>query len=99
VDDSTLVVTNDSAGDRYVATLDGDEAGYAAYRTSGDVVTFTHTEVDERFEGHGIGSRLARYALDDVRERNLRVRPLCPFIARFIGEHAEYADLVVQSPQ
>jgi predicted GNAT family acetyltransferase len=95
MDDTTLSVRNDTAGERYVATLDGDDAGFAAYRISGDVVTFTHTEVDERFEGRGVGSRLARAALDDVREQGKRVRPLCPFIARFIREHDEYADLVV----
>jgi predicted GNAT family acetyltransferase len=97
MDEPTLAVEDDPAGDRYVATLDGDVAGYAAYRINGDVITFTHTEVDERFGGHGVGSRLARAALDDVRERGMQVRPLCPFIARYIREHAEYADLVVHS--
>ncbi len=95
MDDTTLSVRNDTAGERYVATLDGDDAGFAAYRVNGDVVTFTHTEVDERFEGRGVGSRLARAALDDVREQGKRVRPLCPFIARYIREHDGYADLVV----
>ena len=75
-------------------SLDGDEAGFAAYQVNGDIVTFTHTEVDDRFEGHGVGSRLARAALDDVREQGKQVRPLCPFIARYIREHDEYADLV-----
>jgi uncharacterized protein len=95
MDDQTLAVRHDTAGERYVAILDGDEAGFAAYRVSGDVVTFTHTEVDERFEGHGIGSHLAQAALDDVRKQGKRVRPLCPFIARYIREHGDYADLVV----
>jgi predicted GNAT family acetyltransferase len=94
MDEQTVSVTNDEAGSRYVATLDGEEAGFAAYRVGNDVVTFTHTEVDDRFEGRGVGSRLARAALDDVREQGKRVRPLCPFIARYIREHDEYADLV-----
>lgn len=98
MDDPTLVVTDHPDDDRYVANLDGQEAGYAAYAINGNVITFIHTEVDDRFEGHGIGSRLARTALDDARERGMRVRPLCPFIARYIREHAEYADLVVRSP-
>jgi predicted GNAT family acetyltransferase len=96
MDEQTLSVRDDTAGNRYVATLDGDEAGFSAYRVSGDVVTFTHTEVGERFEGRGIGSQLARAALDDVRRQGKRVRPLCPFIARYIREHDEYADLVGQ---
>jgi uncharacterized protein len=37
---------------------------------------------------------LARFALDDARARGLRVRPDCPFVARFIRAHPEYQDLV-----
>ena len=48
-----------------------------------------------RFEGQGLGARLARFALDDARERGLRVVPLCPFIAAFVKRHPEYQDLVV----
>ena len=44
------------------------------------VITFTHTEVDDAYEGQGLGGTLARYALDDARARGLEVRPLCPFI-------------------
>jgi predicted GNAT family acetyltransferase len=32
--------------------------------------------------------------LDDARARDLRVRPDCPFLAQYIDEHPEYADLV-----
>ena len=96
MDEQTVSVRNDEAGERYVVSLDGEDAGFAAYRIHGDIVTFTHTEVDDRFEGRGLGSRLARAALADVRERGLRVRPLCPFIARYIRDHDEYADLVVR---
>ena len=54
------------------------------------------TEVYESYEGLGLGSRLARAALDDARARGLKVMPLCPFIAGFIERHLdEYRDLVV----
>ena len=50
--------------------------------------------VDPAFEGRGIGSQLATFALDDARARGLAVVPRCPFFAAFIGRHPEYADLV-----
>jgi predicted GNAT family acetyltransferase len=53
-----------------------------------------HTEVDERFEGHGLGGRLVSGALDDVRARGLHAAPLCPFVATYVQEHPEYAQLV-----
>jgi predicted GNAT family acetyltransferase len=37
---------------------------------------------------------VAAAALDDARERGLEVVPLCPFIARYIQRHPEYADSV-----
>jgi predicted GNAT family acetyltransferase len=52
------------------------------------------TEVPEALEGQGIGSALARGALDDVRAQGLQVIPLCPFVAAFIRRHPEYLDLV-----
>jgi uncharacterized protein len=74
----------------------GDElAGFAQYRLRPGRIVFTHTEVDDAFEGHGVGSALARGALDDARARGLRVTPLCPFIHAYIEGHDEYADLVV----
>jgi hypothetical protein len=33
-------------------------------------------------------------ALDDARRRGWRIVPQCPFVAEFIAEHPEYADLV-----
>ncbi|MFW3171057.1 GNAT family N-acetyltransferase [Geodermatophilus sp. CPCC 206100] len=74
---------------------DGDRVlGSAAYRRQGDAVVFTHTEVDPDQEGSGVGSTLARGALDDVRSRGLRVVPQCSFIRAWIERHPDYTDLV-----
>ena len=89
-----VVVTDDHDEGRYEAHLDGQLAGVAAYRLSDGRIVFTHTEVDDAFEGQGIGGRLVRGALDDVRGRNLQVVPRCPFVRSFIERHPEYADLL-----
>ena len=81
----------------YEIDVDGKRAGLAAYEIDGDVISFTHTEVDDAYNGQGLGSQLARYALDDARSRGLKVRPLCPFIKTWIRRHEDYADLVVQA--
>lgn len=59
------------------------------------MIAFTHTEVDDAVEGQGLGSRLIRYALDDVRARGLKVRPVCPFVKTWIRRHEDYQDLLV----
>ena len=55
-----------------------------------------HTEIDPAFEGKGLGSALARGALDAERTRGEPIVPLCPFIRQYIDRHPEYADLVDQ---
>jgi uncharacterized protein len=84
---------------RYELTIDGQVAGISIYRLADDVMTFEHTEVDKAFEGQGLGSRLARFALDDVRARGLRMRIECPFIRGYIRRHREYDDLRVRSAE
>jgi len=79
---------------RYEATIDGALAGIATYQLEPGTITFIHTEVDRAFRGSHVGSKLARFALDDARSRDLRVVPLCPFIRSYIKRHPEYEDLV-----
>ncbi|GAA0278831.1 GNAT family N-acetyltransferase [Actinomadura nitritigenes] len=86
---------SDNAGEgRYEIRVDGGLAGFAEYERRGGAVVFTHTEVDPAFEGKGIGSALARGALDDVRAKGDPVVPLCPFIKKWIEKHPDYQDLV-----
>ena len=89
-------VTDNPDESRYEVRADGQVAGFALYRLQDGGITFFHTEVDPAREGEGLGSRLARGALDDVRGRGFDVVPLCPFIAGYIRRHPdEYLGLVV----
>jgi predicted GNAT family acetyltransferase len=87
-------VRDDPEQSWYEARVDGHRAGIAAYQLDGQVITLTHTVVEDAYEGQGIGSALARTALDDARKRGLAVVPRCPFIASWIDKHPAYADLV-----
>jgi predicted GNAT family acetyltransferase len=89
-----ISVTDDPPADRYEIRLGGERVGFVTYRLQPGVITFLHTEVDPSHEGEGLGSRLVRETLDDVRARSLTVHPVCSFVAEFIERHAEYADLV-----
>lgn len=74
-------------------TVDGEFAGFAAYALEEDRLVLTHTKISSRFEGRGVGSHLARAALDDLRRRGLHVHAQCAFIAAYIARHPRYADL------
>ena len=72
-------------------------SGSVVYRLGRDHITLVHTEVDPAHSGQGHAATLARGALDDARERGLRVVPSCPYVASYIAKHPEYADLVAAS--
>ena len=89
-----IAVLDDPENSRYLVTVDGVEAGGAYYEISDGRVVFTHTIVDPGWEGKGVGSALARGALDDVRATGRMAIPLCPFIAGYLTKHQEYLDIV-----
>jgi predicted GNAT family acetyltransferase len=78
---------------RYEARTSSDLAGFATYLRAPQLIAFVHTEVGDTYEGHGVGSMLARSALDDARAQGLRVVAVCPFIADWIERHPDYEDL------
>jgi uncharacterized protein len=79
---------------RYELRVHDRLIGVAAYRRGDDRILFTHTEVDDEFEGRGFGTQLVLQALDDVRRQGAKVVPLCPFVAFQIDAHPEYRDLL-----
>ncbi|NHN55375.1 N-acetyltransferase [Calidifontibacter sp. DB0510] len=98
---SDVETRNNPDEKRYEALVDGEVAGFAQYQLTDQLIVFTHTEVDPKFEGQGIGSKLARFALDDVRDNQSqrKVLPICPFIKGWIGHHPEYVELVYGAPK
>ncbi len=52
------------------------------------------TIVDPDHGGEGLGSRLVRFALDDVRAHGGTVVATCWFAAGWIARHDDYADLL-----
>lgn len=86
-------IRNNEEDWRYELEADGAVAELQYDLEDGRVV-FTHTAVPRALEGRGIAGRLVTYALDDARRRNLQVVAQCPYVAKYIQKHPEYADLV-----
>jgi uncharacterized protein len=78
---------------RYELYEDGKLLGVADYRPMGDTLAFPHTEIVPPRRNQGLGHQLVRGALDDVRRQGAKVVPSCWFVAEFIEENPEYADL------
>ena len=53
-----LRVADNPDVDRYEVFADGELAGFVTYKRAPGRISFLHTEVDDAFEGHGVGSTL-----------------------------------------
>ena len=93
-EDPQIVIADAPERQRFEASLDGETVGFLIYRSRPRMLALIHTEVEDRFEGHGIGGRLARFALDHARAEHLDVLPFCPFVEKWMERHREYVDLV-----
>ncbi len=93
-----VVVRDNPAELRYEALLDGRMVGLIRYRKEPDLIVLVHSEIDLELEGTGVGSELVRGALADIRARDLRVVPHCPYIIDYLRRHPEDADLVGVDP-
>lgn len=87
-------LTDNTAAARFEMPVEGHIA-FVTYRRGDDgVISLNHAEVPRALEGKGVGSRLVRATLDQVRGEGLKVVPRCSFIRAFIDRNPDYADLL-----
>ncbi len=87
-------ISKNTERQRFEAIEDGQLAGYMDYRERGDTMELPHTVVQPGHEGRGVGSALARFALDDIAQAGRQVIPTCSFVAGYIERHPQHAGLV-----
>ena len=92
--DDPPAVNHNAQEHRFEVKIEG-ELAVLEYEQNGDSVTLTHMVVPEGHQGEGIGSHLAKAALEYAREEGQQVIPQCPFVATYLREHPEYLELVV----
>lgn len=80
---------------RFELTVEGVTA-FAQYRPASGGIEFYHTVVPEALGGKGIGGRLVKSVLDQMRAQGTKVKPTCPFFKAFLGKHPEYQDLIIE---
>jgi predicted GNAT family acetyltransferase len=77
---------------RFEAYVDGELAGFSAYVVGSGAINFVHTEVDDDYEGQGVGSSLVEQMMEQLRDGDLTVTASCPFVRSWIRKHPDYRD-------
>jgi len=93
---AVYVVRRNEAAHRFEVAL-GSKIAKIDYARSNGRLNLLHTEVPKDDEGQGIGSSLAKAALEYARAEKLEVIPTCPFISSYIKRHREYLAIVAPS--
>lgn len=94
----SATVANNPSESRYEVVVGGELAGYLSYQLADGTIDLQHTVVLPSHRGEGLGGLLAERAFEDARAQGLGVIPTCPFIAGWLPDHPEVADLVVAAP-
>ncbi len=83
---------------RFEIYSDGELAGFAEFKVSNQMISYTHTEIDPKFGGQGLGGQLIKAALDEALEQNLEVAPYCSCVSAYIKKNSEkYLHLVPEN--
>jgi uncharacterized protein len=82
---AAMRITKNEAGSRYEAHEDDELVGFLEYRVVGEAVVLVHTE--SLREGRGVGSELAEFVLNDLRDAKVTVT--CPFVKRYLEKHPD----------
>ncbi len=94
----SISVVKDNELNRFEIYFDRELAGFVEFKIENQMISYTHTEIDPKFGGQGLGSQLIKEALDEALEQNLEVAPYCSFVSAYIKKNSEkYLDLVPKS--
>ncbi|WP_430817545.1 N-acetyltransferase [Carboxylicivirga sp. RSCT41] len=94
-DEKSGVFSENEEKKRYELQLEGKTA-FIEYIKAKGTIYLTHTEVPAELEGKGVGSRMLLQALVDIKQKDLTLVPLCPFVAGYLKKHPAWKELVLK---
>ncbi|PWD51790.1 N-acetyltransferase [Serinibacter arcticus] len=92
-------VTHRSERSRYEIRVDDAFAGIAAYEVSGGVTIFTHTVIQDDFEGRGLAGVLVDGAIADVAQRGGAFAATCPYVVHWLTKNHQHDAALTEVPE
>lgn len=65
------------------------------YETEGNIISLLHTGVAPELEGKGAGTAIVEKVLNHIKENDMQLIPLCPFVVAYIKRHPEWESIIV----
>jgi predicted GNAT family acetyltransferase len=71
----------------------GEHIPLIDYKRVENTIYLTHTGVPAALKGQGVGSALVKKTLKDIKQKELTLIPICPFIISYLKRHPEWQSL------
>jgi len=90
-----LQIIHNPAENRFEVWIDGllSKLDYIEDETS---IVMTHVGVHPQHRGGGVAGKITQVALEYAKEKNLRVMPMCSYVAAYIRRNPHYIELTKQ---
>ncbi|CAD7800732.1 hypothetical protein CHRY9390_00672 [Chryseobacterium aquaeductus] len=86
---------NDHKHGSFEASIEGKKAGLMTYTWAGEErFIIDHTEVDEAYNGKGVGKEMLIKAVEFAREKGKKIIPLCPFAKATFQKNEDLQDVL-----
>ena len=86
---------NNEKNGGFEAFIDGNHAGLMTYTWAGtERFIIDHTEVEEAYNGKGVGKEMLVNAVQFARDNNIKIIPLCPFAKATFQKNEDLQDVL-----
>lgn len=93
-----IPLTNNELSRQFELIIDQVKAKIE-YDLQKDRIFLLHTEVPQALAGRGVGNAIVEKALQYIDANNLKLVPLCPFVAAFLKKHPDWKRLLAPGIQ
>jgi uncharacterized protein len=90
-----LQIVHNPTENRFEVFIDG-QLSKLDYIEDGNTIIMTHVGVHPQHRGSGVAGKITQVALEYAKEKNLRVMPMCSYVAAYIRRNPHYIELTKQ---
>ncbi|MEW7007662.1 GNAT family N-acetyltransferase [Lentilitoribacter sp. EG35] len=89
-----ITLEENGTNGRYVHVFDDGSEAELNFQLRHNVMVINHVGVPTQHRNHGLAAKLVKKAIEDAKEKQLKVQPVCPYAAAQFRRHPEWSDLL-----
>jgi predicted GNAT family acetyltransferase len=89
-----MPVVHDPVAHRFTLAVPSGTARLLYAQAGAGIIEYYSTYVPTADRGQGLGGQLVEAAVEYARAQGLRIIPSCWYVAQWLREHPEHADLI-----